>query len=159
MRKKVFGRKLSRGRKSREALLRSLVVALVKSGKISTTEAKAKAIQGQIDKLITLVKKTTIASRRRVVSYLGNDRKTVDFLVETIVPQFKQRTSGYTRMIKLPPRVGDMAKMARLQWTDEVVFPKLEEKVKIGKSKVKVGKEKVEIDSKKSKKTEPKNKK
>jgi len=75
MRKMVFGKKLSRGKKGREALLRSLVRAVVVSGKVVTTKAKAKAIVGQIDKIVTLAKKGTLDSRRRVLAYLGNDRR------------------------------------------------------------------------------------
>ena len=121
MRKMVFGKKLSRGKKGREALLRSLVRAVVVSGKIVTTKAKAKAIVGQIDKIVTLAKKGTLDSRRRVLAYLGNDRKTSQRLVNVLGPSFLGRNSGYTRIVLLPSRKGDNAKMARLEWVDEVI--------------------------------------
>jgi len=121
MRKMVFGKKLSRGKKGREALLRSLVRAVVVSGKIVTTKAKAKAIVGQIDKIVTLAKKGTLDSRRRVLAYLGNDRETSQRLVNVLGPSFLGRNSGYTRIVLLPSRKGDNAKMARLEWVDEVI--------------------------------------
>ena len=117
----VFGKKLSRGKKGREALLRSLVRAVVVSGKVITTKAKAKAIVGQIDKIVTLAKKGTLDSRRRVLAYLGNDRETSQRLVNVLAPSFSERNSGYTRIILLPSRKGDNARMARLEWTDEVI--------------------------------------
>jgi len=120
MRKMVFGKKLSRGKKGREALLRSLVRAIVISGKIVTTKAKAKAIIGQVDKIVTLAKKGTLDSRRRVLAFLGNDRDTAERLVNTLAPSFSQRNSGYTRIILLPSRKGDNAQMARLEWVDEI---------------------------------------
>mgnify|MGYP001619396289 FL=1 len=120
MRKMVFGKKLSRGKKGREALLRSLVRAVVVSGKVITTKAKAKAIVGQIDKIVTLAKKGTLDSRRRVLAYLGNDRDTSKRLVNVLAPSFSERNSGYTRIILLPSRKGDNARMARLEWVDEV---------------------------------------
>ena len=121
MRKMVFGKKLSRGKKGREALLRSLVRAIVVSGKVVTTKAKARAIVGQVDKIITLAKKGTLDSRRRVLAFLGNDRDTAERLVNTLAPSFSSRNSGYTRIILLPPRKGDGAQMARLEWVDEII--------------------------------------
>lgn len=121
MRKMVFGKKLSRGKKGREALLRSLVRAIVVSGKVVTTKAKAKAIVGQVDKLLTLAKKKTLDSRRRVLAYLGNDRKTAERMVNVLGPSFSGRNSGYTRVVLLAPRKGDNAQMARLEWVDEIV--------------------------------------
>ena len=120
MRKMVFGKKLSRGKKGREALLRSLVRAVIVSGKVVTTKAKAKAIVGQVDKLMTLAKKGTLDSRRRVLAYLGNDRKTAERMVNVLSPSFSGRNSGYTRIVLLTSRKGDNAQMARLEWTDEV---------------------------------------
>lgn len=135
MRKMVFGKKLSRGKKGREALLRSLVRAIVVSGKVITTKAKAKAIVGQIDKIVTLAKKGTLDSRRRVLAYLGNDREVTQRLVNIIAPSFLNRNSGYTRVVLLSSRKGDNAKMARLEWVDEVKEVKKEEKTKEKKEK------------------------
>lgn len=120
MRKRVFGRHLSRGRKARTALFRSQIRALVLSGKIETTKAKAKAIQGQIEKLISLAKKSSVSIRRNVLSELGNDRKTVQKLFFKIAPAFAGRNSGFTRIIPLPKRAGDAAEMARIEWTEKI---------------------------------------
>jgi large subunit ribosomal protein L17 len=120
MRKKVFGRHLSRGRKSREALFRSLTRALIERGAIVTTKAKAKAVAGQADKLISKALKNSISARREILAYLGNDRSSLRALFETVIPSFEKRVSGFTRIIQLPPRRGDNAEMARLEWVDKV---------------------------------------
>lgn len=119
MRKMVFGRQFSRGKKGRTALLRSLVRALVLSGKITTTKARAKAIQGQVDKYVSHAKKGNLALRRKVLAEMGNSRETVDVLFGKIAPAFKERKSGFTRIIPLPPRKGDQAQMARLEWVEK----------------------------------------
>ncbi len=119
MRKMVFGRKLSRGRKSREALFRSLIKALVEYGKITTTYAKAKSIIGEVDKLVNLAKRKDLEARRRVLGYLGNDRKITD-LIFKIAPKFTGRQGGYTKVTNLLPRRGDMAKMVSLEWTEKI---------------------------------------
>ncbi len=128
MRKMVFGRKFSRGKKGREALLRSLVRSIVVSNKIVTTKAKAKGIQAQLDKLVTLAKKGTLASRRQILAYVGNDKKTTDTLVNKIVPSFGDRKSGFTRITNLPSRLGDGAQMARLEWVEAIKEVKKEVK-------------------------------
>ena len=109
MNKKVFGRKLSRSRPAREALFVSLVRAMVLSGKIVTTRAKAKAVQGNLERFVTLAKKGDLSSRRRVLSKLDNSRDIADALFQKIAPAFSGRTSGYTRLISLPTRKGDNA--------------------------------------------------
>lgn len=118
--KKVFGRKFSRGRKGRTALFRSLVRALVLSGKIVTTKERAKAVQGQIDKYTSHAKKGGVALRRKVLAEMGNDRETVDKLFREVVSVFSERKSGFTKITLLPRRKGDNAEMARLEWVEEV---------------------------------------
>jgi large subunit ribosomal protein L17 len=120
MKKRVYGRKLGRERDTRRALFRSIIAALVEHGKIVTTKTKAKAVQGDIDKLITLAKKKTIAANRRLFAKLGNDKETVKKLVKLIAPTFSGRKSGYTRIVNLPRRRGDRAEMARLEWVKEL---------------------------------------
>ena len=129
MRKRVFGRKLSRGRKAREALFRSLIRDVVLEGRIVTTTAKAKAVQGQIDKLVTLAKEGTLASRRRILAYLANDRGTTDKLFGPVAETFLSRKGGYTRLIPLPTRRGDSAKMTKIEWVEEIVEKKKNENV------------------------------
>lgn len=142
MRKMVFGRKLSRGRKGRTALFRSLVRALVLSGKITTTKARAKAIQGQIDKYVTHAKKGGVALRRKVLAEMGNDRETVDKLFGKIAPTFTGRKSGFTRITLLPRRKGDNAEMAILEWVDKVQEEEeADKKIKVEKKEKKEKKE------------------
>lgn len=126
MRKKVFGRQLSRSSTTRRALYRTLVSALVMSESIKTTKAKAKSVQGFIDKLVTTAKKDDLVSRRRLMAILGNDRKTVDALCERVRETTNGVTSGFTRIIPLPRRRGDLAEVVRLEWTHKLT--KKEEK-------------------------------
>jgi large subunit ribosomal protein L17 len=119
MRKKVFGRKLARSRKSREALFRGLISALVLNGQIVTTKAKAKAIQGDVDKLTTILKKDTIVGYRLVSSKLGNNFEVVSKWQKQIIPATKERKSGFTRIVNLAPRKGDLAKIVRLEFVDK----------------------------------------
>jgi large subunit ribosomal protein L17 len=128
MKKRVYGRKLSRERDTRRALFRALIKALVKYDKIVTTKAKAKAIQGDIDKLVNLAKNDSIQKQRRLFSVLGNDKETAKAFVKRIAPSFKERKGGYTRIINLPRRRGDAAEIVRLEWVKPM--PKKEEKIK-----------------------------
>jgi large subunit ribosomal protein L17 len=117
MNKKVFGRKLGRSRPAREALFSTLIRSMILNGKIETTMAKAKAIQGDLEHMITLAKKTDLSSRRRALAYLDNARKVNDLLFQQVGPFFKSRTSGFTRITSLPQRRGDNDKMAKIEWT------------------------------------------
>jgi large subunit ribosomal protein L17 len=121
MKKRVYGRKFSRGQGARKALLRSLLRALVAEGSIVTTKAKAKTVQKKAEKILNLAKDKNIAKRRRVYAILGNDRMTTDKLFEKIAPQFEDRVGGYTRIIHLPRRRGDLAEIARLEWVKAIV--------------------------------------
>ena len=135
MNKKVFGRKLSRSRPAREALFASLTQALIINGKIVTTRAKAKAVIGSVEKMVTLAKVGTIASRRKVMSKLDNKREAVDALFQKVVKAFSAKTSGFVRIISLPRRVGDNAQMARMEWTEKIVDSKKELEVSKGTEK------------------------
>lgn len=121
MKARIFGRHLSRGGGARKALFRSIISALVLNGKIKTTKAKAKAVQPDIDRLIAIAKKDTIAARRILSSYFAGDRKVVFEITESIAPSLKAFSGGVTRLIPLPPRMGDAAKMVRMQWVAEIV--------------------------------------
>jgi len=136
MNKKVFGRKLSRSRPAREALFATLIKSMILNGKIETTFAKAKAIQGDLEHMVTLAKRADLSSRRRALSYLDNARKVNDLLFQQVGLFFKTRTSGFTRITSLPARRGDNAKMARIEWTEKV---ELKEKGKVKKEEVKAG--------------------
>ena len=117
MRKRVYGKKLSRSRTARDAMYRSLTAALVEYGKIETTRAKAKGVQPYIEKLSRLEKKSDLSSRRRVLAKLANDKKTEKGMFDQI--SIAKRNSGYTRIVPLPRRKGDNTKMVRLEWVDQ----------------------------------------
>ena len=129
MKKRVFGRKLSRERATRRALFRSLARALVLHGEIKTTKAKAKAVQGYVDKLITTAKKDTIAARRRVFATLGNDKEAAKKFFE-VAKLFTKRNGGFTRLVNLGTRKGDRAELVRIS-----LLAKVEEKREVEKPK------------------------
>jgi large subunit ribosomal protein L17 len=114
MRHKIAGRKLSRPTAHRMALYRNLVADLFRHEKIVTTEPKAKEARGLAEKMITLGKEGSVASRRRVLAFI-TDKKVVDKVFSEIAPRYKERPGGYTRILKLGPRVGDGASMAKLE--------------------------------------------
>jgi large subunit ribosomal protein L17 len=155
MRKRVFGKQLSRGRKAREALFKSLFEELILHGRIVTTKAKAKAIQGSVDKLVGLGKKNTVAARREAARVLRNKRDLIEILFKKVAPAFKQRQSGFTRMTLLSKRKGDGAQMASIEWVEkiEMVEPKAkEDKAVTTKGAKKVKKETVKKPERKTKK-------
>ncbi|MFV1916959.1 MAG: 50S ribosomal protein L17 [Patescibacteria group bacterium] len=120
MKKRVYGRKFSRGSGARRALIRSLIRGLVTEGSIVTTESKAKTMRRQAEKMVNLAKKGDIHGRRRVHAQLGNDRTVTEGLFNKIAPNFKDRVGGYLRIVKLPKRRGDGARMARVEWVKEI---------------------------------------
>jgi len=136
MNKKVFGRKLGRSRPAREALFTSLIRGMILNGKIVTTKAKAKAIQGDLEHMITLAKKADLNSRRQALSYLDNGKEITGILFNQIGPVFSGRTSGFTRIISLPPRKGDNAPVVRIEWTEKVELKAKEKEVKVKKVKI-----------------------
>lgn len=114
MRHRVAGRHLKRNTDQRQALFRNLISELLRHERIQTTEAKARAIQGDAERVITLAKRGDVHSRRlarRTVS----DPELVKKLFEEVAPRYADRAGGYTRMIKLGPRQGDAAPMVLLE--------------------------------------------
>ena len=102
----------------RKALVRNLLIEIIDHGKIKTTHAKCKAVQGPVEKLITLAKEDTIANRRTAFKKLNN-KAIVQKLFSEISPKFKERNGGYTRVMKLADgRVGDNAKMSYIALVD-----------------------------------------
>ena len=118
MRKNVFGRKLKRDIKERKALFKSLMSSLVLKERIKTTEAKAKAIKGDVDKLITKVKKNEDFARRFLTKSLSPEA--LEKLISRVVPRFKERAGGYTRIIRLGKRASDHAPMVVMEWVEEI---------------------------------------
>jgi len=113
MRKRKKGRKLSRKKDQRRALLKALSSALLLREKIKTTEAKAKEASSYTEKFITIAKKGNLASRRRLSCFFSP--KIVKKLMAEIAPRYKTRKGGYTRVIKLGPRRSDGARMALIE--------------------------------------------
>ena len=117
MRHQIAGRKLSRPTAQRWALYRNLVADLFKYQKIVTTEAKAKEIRGLAEKMITLGKEGSLASRRRALAFV-TDKKIVDKIFGELAPRYVQRPGGYTRLVKLGRRVGDGAPLAQIEMVE-----------------------------------------
>jgi len=113
MRKLKKGRKLSRERGQRKALLKSLAGSLFLQERIKTTEVKAKEIRRFSEKCLTRAKKGDLNSRRILTKYFP--KKIVKKLIGEIGPRYKERKGGYTRIIKLGPRRSDGAKMAIIE--------------------------------------------
>jgi large subunit ribosomal protein L17 len=111
----IGGRKLGRKTGPRKALYRNLIVSVLRYEQIKTTEARAKEVRGQVEHVITLAKEGSLASRRRIVAELPNEPLVIDKLINEIAPKYAQRTSGYTRIVKLGPRPGDNAPMVQLE--------------------------------------------
>lgn len=114
MRHNVFGKQLSRDTGQRQALLKGLAGALIRSEAIETTEAKAKAAQSLIDKLIAKAVKGKLVDVRHIEAVIV-DKSLVQKLVSEIAPRFKGRPGGFTRLIKLGTRTGDNAPMVRME--------------------------------------------
>ena len=119
MRHRKDGFKLGRLTQHRWALFRNLLVALFRHERITTTEAKAKAVRGLAEHMVTLAKRENLHARRQVLSMMP-DAQVVGTLFDTIAARFSDRNGGYTRIIKLGPRPGDNAPMVLLELVDRV---------------------------------------
>jgi len=106
--------KLGRNNGQRRALLRHLTTALIRCGRIETTEQKAKAIRVTAEKMITMGKQGDLNSRRLALAYLM-DESVVKDLFDNIAPKYADRNGGYTRIIKKGPRKGDAAEMVYIE--------------------------------------------
>jgi large subunit ribosomal protein L17 len=125
MRHHVAGYTLSRTKDQRRALRRVLIKQLFENNRIKTTKAKAKAIRGDAEKLITLAKNSANESdikkvnARRLAAAALADADIVRKLFDDIAPRFESRNGGYTRIIKLGPRKGDSSEMVILELVEE----------------------------------------
>ncbi len=108
------GRKLGRKSAHRRALFRNLMTELFRHERIKTTEAKAKAVRGEAEKMIRLASKGDLHSRRRIMQEI-HDKAIVDKLIHVLGPDMAERDGGYTRIIKLGARAGDAAPMVYLE--------------------------------------------
>jgi large subunit ribosomal protein L17 len=117
MRHRVRGRQFSRDTDHRQALFRNLLTSLVQHEAITTTEAKAKEIRPLAEKLVSYGKEGTVFARRKAARVLYN-RLAVRKLFDVIAPRFADRHGGYVRILKLGPRRGDAAPMARIEFVE-----------------------------------------
>ena len=125
MRHRKKGRQLGRQTKHRWALFRSLVTSLLDHERIETTEAKAKEIRGFAERMITLGKEGTLPARRRALGFLRS-KAVVSKLFSDVAGRFKERSGGYTRIVKTRRRIGDGGEMVAIELVSrpEVSIPK-----------------------------------
>lgn len=112
------GARLGSGPAHQRLLLSGLTEALIRDGKIKTTEARAKAVRPLAERMVTFAKRGDIAARRLVLRTV-RDKELVHKLFAEIAPQFADRNGGYTRIVKLGPRKGDAAPMALIEFVGE----------------------------------------
>jgi len=117
MRKNVFGRQFKRDKNERTALFKGLISSLILHERIKTTEDKAKAIRGQVDKIITKAKKGEALARHLLQKQLP--KKEIEKVIHEIAPRFKDRQGGYTRIIRIGRRFSDNAQMVLMEWTEQ----------------------------------------
>ena len=110
-------RKLGRTTAHRNAMLRGQVTYLLENGSLTTTVTRAKELRSVTEKMITLGKKNTLASRRQALAFI-NEEDVVKKLFDEIAPKYAERNGGYTRINQLGPRRGDAAEMAILSLVD-----------------------------------------
>lgn len=122
MRHNIYGKRLSRHQGARNALRRTLIKQLFEHERIRTTKAKAQAIRGEAEKLITLAKRGNAAEEpdkqvhaRRLAAKRLADAEIVKKLFDDIAPRYTERPGGYTRILKLGRRYGDSAEMVLLE--------------------------------------------
>jgi large subunit ribosomal protein L17 len=123
MRHRKSGFKLGRLTQHRWAMFRNLLVALFRHERIVTTEAKAKAVRGLAEHMITLAKRENLHARRQVLVMVP-DAEVVKRLFDTVAARFADRHGGYTRLLKTGVRPGDAAPMVMLELVDRVEAPR-----------------------------------
>jgi large subunit ribosomal protein L17 len=131
MKKNVYGRKLSRDKNERKALFTSLMSALVMKERIVTTEAKAKAIRADVEKLVTKAKQGGNAAKLVLQQSLSKDA--FEKMLNDVAPRFSKKQGGYVRLIKAGKRFGDDAPVVVMEWTEvaSAIIPvQAEKKVK-----------------------------
>lgn len=112
-------RKLGRTTANRMAMLRGMVTLLLENGKVDTTLTRAKEVRALAEKMITLGKKNTLASRRQALAFITKE-DVVKKVFDQLAPENANRNGGYTAIYKLGPRRGDGAEMARIVLISEM---------------------------------------
>lgn len=121
MKKRIKGKKLGRTTNERKQLFRNLIRGLLQHGFVVTSEAKAKAIQPLVEKLVTASKTNAVASLRRLIQKIGDVASARTLL--TVGTQFAKRPGGYTRILKLGTQPGDSTRLVRLEWIEKIEKP------------------------------------
>ncbi|HUH16492.1 MAG TPA: 50S ribosomal protein L17 [Methylomirabilota bacterium] len=112
---RMAGRKLSRTHAHRMSMLGNLAVSVIRYERIKTTEAKAKEVRGMVDGMITLAKRGDLHARRQLVSKMPHEPLIVEKLMGEIATKYSERTSGFTRIVKIGQRAGDAASMVQIE--------------------------------------------
>lgn len=142
--------KFKKGKDANTAMLRKLTRNFLEHGKLDTTLSRAKILKSHLDRLVYKAQRGNQADKNMLLRHLA-DTETVSYMLETVGPSFK-RSTGFTTVMKLGPRKGDYAEVARLQWVKEVVSKSdLKKNAKAKKQET--------SDKKESKKTQSKPKK
>ena len=115
MRHNMKRNKWSRNSAERKALLSNLSKQLIEHERIETSQAKAKAVKPDVEKLITLAKRGDLHARRQALAALHNDKFIVHKLFDEVGPRYSERPGGYTRIVKLGPRRSDSTEMVYLE--------------------------------------------
>ena len=138
MNKSVFGKKLSRDKNERAALFKNLMSSLILSERIETTQAKAKAIKPQVERLVTKALKGGNASLKIIHSSVT--QIAANKLIKDIAPRFSKRQGGYTRIIRIGNRLGDESPTVILEWVEKAKALVVSDAIspKTAKPKVKV---------------------
>ena len=114
MKHRIKGRQFKRSKSQRKALLKHLSEAIILQEKITTTTAKAKELSVYVEKLITVAKKQNLASAKAVHSKIADEA--AKKLIKDISKKYKERNGGYTRIIKVGERKGDVAEMSMIEF-------------------------------------------
>lgn len=116
MRHRKVGKVFDRQKAPREAMLKSLAQSVVLYEKVRTTAAKAKAIRGPVERLVTRGKNPTLSNRRYLLAYFGGQDLPVKKILEVLSPRYQTRAGGYTRISKIGPRLGDGGEMVQIEF-------------------------------------------
>ena len=127
MRHRRAGKKLGRDASHRKALYSNLTGALIEHGRIETTVTKAKAVRPIAEQMITLGRRGDVHARRQATAFLRS-QDVVHKLFSEVAPRFRERAGGYSRIVRLGPRLGDSAEMAYLELVDFSAEEQAEEK-------------------------------
>ena len=112
---RIDGRKLGRKQGPRLALYKNLAVSVIRYERVQTTEAKAKEIRGRVEHMITIAKRGDLTARRQIAAEMPNEPLVVNKLMTDIAKRYADRTSGYTRIVRIGMRAGDAAPIVQIE--------------------------------------------